>query len=86
LIKLTVCVIGSAQTAECVDRLTGEYVVKSYGELVSRRFMSYNMLISNSHLQSVQLGAWYCFPRGHCLICLVLVMLSNIGYEHQPLY
>jgi len=48
-----------------------------------RRWLSktYNILIRNSHLQSVQLGARYCSQLGFCLICWVLVMLSNLGYE-----
>jgi len=41
------------------------------------------MLISTSHLQWVQLVAWYCFQLGYCLIWM-LVMLSNIGFE-QPI-
>jgi len=44
--------------------------------------MEYNMRVGNSHLQWVQLGAWYCYQVGHCLICWVLVTLGNIGYEY----
>jgi len=41
------------------------------------------MLISNSHLHWVLLSAWYCSQHGYCLICWVLVMLSNLGDEHS---
>jgi len=38
-----------------------------------RRWVSetYNMLISNSHMQWVLLSAWYCSQLGYCLICWV---------------
>jgi len=45
---------------------------------------TYNMLITNSHLQWVLLSAWYCSQLGYCLICWVLVVLSTLGYTHSP--
>jgi len=38
-----------------------------------RRWVSetYNMLISNSHMQWVLLSTWYCSQLGYCLICWV---------------
>jgi len=41
------------------------------------------MLISTSYLQWVQLDSWYFGQLGYCLLCCVLVMLSNIGYEQK---
>jgi len=33
------CVVGSADTVLCVDRLAGECTLESHGELVGRRVM-----------------------------------------------
>jgi len=53
LIRLTVFVVGSADTAECVDCLADEGAVESYGEFVKLWALSYNMLISNMYEQDV---------------------------------
>jgi len=47
---LTVCIVSSADTAECVYHLARGCAVESNGELVRRRFMTFNMVISSSHL------------------------------------
>jgi len=41
------------------------------------------MLIRTSQLQWVQLGAWYYFQLGYCVICWVPVLLGNIGSENH---
>jgi len=46
--------------------LAGQCAVESVRRWVSQ---SYNMLISNSHMQWVLLSAWYCSQLGHYLIC-----------------
>jgi len=75
LIMLTVCIVGLTHTAECVNRLTGECTVS---QLVRRRVINikYNMLISTSHMQWVQLGDRYCSQLG-CWSCYVILTAKN---------
>jgi len=37
------------------------------------------MLISNSYMQWVLLGAWYCSQLGYCLICCVWSCWAPLG-------
>jgi len=71
-------------------RLTLQHVLTALARQCAvesvRRWVSesYNMLISNSHMQWVLLSAWYCSQFVYCMICWVWSCWAPLGTNFLP--